>query len=505
MKWCIRQLWCSSTILYNITIITYNHHTDIYPLLNIHIYTHIYTYLYTQVIAVLLGLASFVALAACYAHRADARDSKVRPMELAMKKLAENGSSDVVVAGPDGQYAQNDNDGNVGYGKNAKKAKNGTIMKRIGHLSKSHDSDHAQMVQQYMQGVTGGLGAQTKQHREMTVELQLINRSLPSVLSDQPLGTRVQKELKSFHRWFCIVFHYNKSFPRLLRVVVLSTNVISTLFMQAILYNITNPDTGKCKTYNNFEDCIEEPSGFQGGESMCYWVPGNVKGLCHFREPADSLVVVTFVAVFAAIVSIPVVVLVENLVKKILSSRTLPAELTASMRLKARDRRDSINSSATTTKTPNSASESALTLTSTRGRTSSTINTADTVYVEPGEKVRRKAEQDALNRLQALNIGGVSGSGGTSGSGIGSGGRRIKGVSIPKRRGGATNLLGITNNATAGGGGVDIDNKPINPTQARRSSLAAFLGFSINRSSLSTTLQQDLGSLVERLRKYVNM
>ena len=35
MECCIRQLWCSSVMLYNITSIAYNHYTDIYPLLNI--------------------------------------------------------------------------------------------------------------------------------------------------------------------------------------------------------------------------------------------------------------------------------------------------------------------------------------------------------------------------------------------------------------------------------------------------------------------------------------
>ena len=38
VEWCIRQLSCPSTILYDITSIAYDHHTDIYPLLktNIH-------------------------------------------------------------------------------------------------------------------------------------------------------------------------------------------------------------------------------------------------------------------------------------------------------------------------------------------------------------------------------------------------------------------------------------------------------------------------------------
>ena len=40
MECCIRQLWCSSTILYNITSIAYNHYTDTYTLLNICIYIY---------------------------------------------------------------------------------------------------------------------------------------------------------------------------------------------------------------------------------------------------------------------------------------------------------------------------------------------------------------------------------------------------------------------------------------------------------------------------------
>ena len=38
MEWCIRQLWCSSTIFCSITSIAYNNYTDIYPILNIYIY-----------------------------------------------------------------------------------------------------------------------------------------------------------------------------------------------------------------------------------------------------------------------------------------------------------------------------------------------------------------------------------------------------------------------------------------------------------------------------------
>ena len=40
--WCIRHFWCSSIISFNVTSISYNYHTDIYPLSNIQTYKHTY-------------------------------------------------------------------------------------------------------------------------------------------------------------------------------------------------------------------------------------------------------------------------------------------------------------------------------------------------------------------------------------------------------------------------------------------------------------------------------
>ena len=46
MECCIRYLWCSSIILYNITYIAYIHHTHIYPQIkNKNIYLYLYLYL----------------------------------------------------------------------------------------------------------------------------------------------------------------------------------------------------------------------------------------------------------------------------------------------------------------------------------------------------------------------------------------------------------------------------------------------------------------------------
>jgi hypothetical protein len=104
-------------------------------------------------------------------------------------------------------------------------------------------------------------------------------------------------------------------------VLCLTTNVIVTLFLQALTYNLTNPDDGTCPTWDNEESCTRAPSAFADGSSKCYWVAGNRRGLCYFSQPKNNFRVMLFVALFAALVSIPIVVAVELLAKRVLSAR----------------------------------------------------------------------------------------------------------------------------------------------------------------------------------------
>jgi len=166
-------------------------------------------------------------------------------------------------------------------------------------------------------------------------DLQFIEKSLPSVLSSVPFTTRVLGEMKRFHRWMCVYFHYSPTFPRLLRVMTLTTNVLSTLFLQAVMYNITNPDDGSCKSHIMEETCVAETSDFAYGESKCYWVQGNQKGLCYFREPENSLEVVVFIAILCAVISIPIVVFIDNIIKKILAAKMTRPETSSSLRRSA--------------------------------------------------------------------------------------------------------------------------------------------------------------------------
>jgi hypothetical protein len=153
-------------------------------------------------------------------------------------------------------------------------------------------------------------------------ELAYIEQTLPSVFRSKPLLHRLLEEMKSFHRWFCIIFTYSETFPRTLRVLSMFSNVMVTMLIQALTYNFTDPNDGTCPTYDTSVACLADGSTFDDTVPKCYWVPRTVGGRCHFREPEDTLSIVVFVAVFAAMVSIPMLVSIEWVVKNVLAAKT---------------------------------------------------------------------------------------------------------------------------------------------------------------------------------------
>ena len=157
----------------------------------------------------------------------------------------------------------------------------------------------------------------------LNAELQIVEDSLPRVLSSRTFSDRFLEEVKQHHRWFGIVFYFSDSFPRVLRVISLATNAIIMLFIQSITYNLTNPDDGSCGTFNTETACLEPKSPFATGESKCGWVPNNTGGgTCMFIEPDNSIRIILFVAIFCAIVTTPIALTVDWVVRNILSAPT---------------------------------------------------------------------------------------------------------------------------------------------------------------------------------------
>jgi hypothetical protein len=153
-------------------------------------------------------------------------------------------------------------------------------------------------------------------------DIQIAEQALPAILSSNTLSHRVKDELKHHHKWFGIVFYFSRSFPRVLRVLSLATNVIIMLFIQSITYSLTNPDDGTCELLKTETSCLEPDSPYATGQSKCFWDANTSK--CALVQPDSDIKVILFVAIFSALISTPFALLVDWIIMHVLSAPTRP-------------------------------------------------------------------------------------------------------------------------------------------------------------------------------------
>jgi hypothetical protein len=142
------------------------------------------------------------------------------------------------------------------------------------------------------------------------------------MLRSTPFTERFTEEVKNFHKWLGVIFYYSDSFPRVLRIISLSTNVLAMLFVQSITYNLTNPDDGSCELHSTKTECLTEMSPFGTGDPKCFWDHGFKRGSCHFNQPVNNLKIVLFVAIFAAIISTPIALSADWVIMNVLAAQT---------------------------------------------------------------------------------------------------------------------------------------------------------------------------------------
>jgi hypothetical protein len=153
----------------------------------------------------------------------------------------------------------------------------------------------------------------------LSPEEQLADESLPSILSSNTLYNRVTTELKRHHRWFCVVFYYTPKFPRTVRVLSLTSNLVVMLFMQAVTYGLMYPDDKSCVDLSQ-QQCEVADSPYQQGASKCQY--NTADGTCTLVQPDVGFYVVVFVAVFSALVATPIGVLTDYIIMEVLTAPT---------------------------------------------------------------------------------------------------------------------------------------------------------------------------------------
>lgn len=144
-----------------------------------------------------------------------------------------------------------------------------------------------------------------------------LEESLPPVfLQNQSIAAKIRAELKRHHRWFAVIFHYSETFPRLIRVASLLTNIVIMLFIQSLTYNLTNTDESACRHYVTESACLAPRSPF--ATPLCHWAAQNSTSSasgCALIYPDNSWDVLMFVAVFTTVISIPFALGTDHLFK----------------------------------------------------------------------------------------------------------------------------------------------------------------------------------------------
>jgi hypothetical protein len=180
---------------------------------------------------------------------------------------------------------------------------------------------------------------QTK-YAELINTAQIAEDALPQILSSsKALTKRILTEIGRHHKWFGVAFYFSPNFPRILRVLALSSEVIVMLFVQSLTYVLTNDDDGSCETMKSREACLQIVSGFGTGHSRCQWVTAaneqsssvvasssTLEGYCEYIQPSNQMEIVVFVSVFSALCSIPISFLMDWIIHSILAAPTIDVE-----------------------------------------------------------------------------------------------------------------------------------------------------------------------------------
>jgi hypothetical protein len=115
--------------------------------------------------------------------------------------------------------------------------------------------------------------------------------------------------------------HTSPRFSRPLRVLSLTLNIFIMLFLEALTYDIADPDDGSCETYDNSAQCLDEKSSLSNDASKCYWQSSD--DTCHFRDIKGEFYRVVIVAVIAAIIGTPFAFAIEAIITNVLAAETV--------------------------------------------------------------------------------------------------------------------------------------------------------------------------------------
>jgi hypothetical protein len=155
-------------------------------------------------------------------------------------------------------------------------------------------------------------------------EAQSLEEALPFVMRQTPIVQKATNEIRMYHRWFGIAFHYSPVYSRPLRVLSIIVRIVVMLFIQAVIYNIAHPDDGSCLSHNTSDSCLRDTSPLSSSDSRCLWDTATSE--CSTRPFASNFRVVFLVAMASGLLSAPLSISLQSIILFILAAKTLTAE-----------------------------------------------------------------------------------------------------------------------------------------------------------------------------------
>jgi hypothetical protein len=164
-------------------------------------------------------------------------------------------------------------------------------------------------------------------------EEKQIEESLPLVMRPVPLLDKCKNEMKMYHRWLGVYYHYSSSYSRPLRVLSLWINIVTMLFVQSMLYNLADPDDGRCERQETMLDCLRLKSSLSNS-AECVWQSDMnglnnqsqldlmSEGICSFRPIDHDFDRVLIVAMLSGILSSPFSIFFQSLILFVLAAKT---------------------------------------------------------------------------------------------------------------------------------------------------------------------------------------
>ena len=169
------------------------------------------------------------------------------------------------------------------------------------------------------------INQEVHQNDDGHIEIQMIENSLPYIFREmtKPFAKRMLHELFHHHKWFSFLHtDVHTSKIREFKLISFALHIASFLVINALLYQLIDPDDGYCESLLLKHQCLVEHTSFVYNykQSKCYWEGSSQNGLCHFRQPSANGHINLYVNFYSGFLSYPLSSFLDWVVWKYLAS-----------------------------------------------------------------------------------------------------------------------------------------------------------------------------------------